>query len=247
MRYHAALLLTGLLLTGWLVADEPPRELDKAARAAAQAELARLNGLIGEWRGVGQVRRGSTQGAWQETSVFAWKFTPGSVGIEYRVKGGTHLEAGLIEWDAGRRRFTMQADLPGGARTRLSGELKEDTLTLESDPGASPADSDPVLRITIRRLNEQRVLVLYEQRKPSQTLFARLGEVGCTREGTRLAVSGQSGPECVVTGGAGTIRVSHKGETWFVCCSGCREAFDADPDGVLAEYRAKKKPAAPAK
>jgi YHS domain-containing protein len=43
----------------------------------------------------------------------------------------------------------------------------------------------------------------------------------------------------VVTGGAGTISVTHKGQTYYVCCTGCQQAFEDDPEGVLAEYAAR--------
>jgi YHS domain-containing protein len=33
-----------------------------------------------------------------------------------------------------------------------------------------------------------------------------------------------------VTGGLGTIAVSYKGQTYYVCCGGCKDAFEADPE-----------------
>ena len=78
--------------------------------------------------------------------------------------------------------------------------------------------------------------LLIEKGKSS---FRRVAEIGYTRKGKSLASNGPSGPECVVTGGAGTIRVSYKGKTYFVCCSGCQQAFNDDPEGVLADYRAR--------
>ena len=74
--------------------------------------------------------------------------------------------------------------------------------------------------------------------------YARLAEVGYTRQGGNFA-SGNGLPECIVTGGRATSSLQHEGQTVYVCCSGCREAFLADPDGILAEYatrRAKQKP-----
>ena len=38
--------------------------------------------------------------------------------------------------------------------------------------------------------------------------------------------------------------VMHKGKTYYVCCTGCRDAFNDDPEGILAEYEKNKtKPA----
>lgn len=63
--------------------------------------------------------------------------------------------------------------------------------------------------------------------------------MGYTREGTRLAVEGVSGKECIVTGGEGTIQVTHQGKKYWVCCSGCAAAFEEDPEGILKEYAAR--------
>jgi hypothetical protein len=48
---------------------------------------------------------------------------------------------------------------------------------------------------------------------------------------------------CVVAkeplGSMGTpIKVEHNGEVAFLCCSGCKEAFEADPDKFLAALKA---------
>ena len=45
----------------------------------------------------------------------------------------------------------------------------------------------------------------------------------------------------LVTVGLGTIEVTHNGQTYHVCCTGCRDYFNENPEKVLAEYKAKKK------
>ncbi len=99
-------------------------------------------------------------------------------------------------------------------------------------PIALPADRPA--RITIRPAAEnQRVTVLYE--RGSGEVFSRLAEVSATRVGGDFA-AGAAGPECIVTGGAGTIQVEYKGKTYFVCCTGCKEAFNDDPEKIIKEY-----------
>ena len=66
--------------------------------------------------------------------------------------------------------------------------------------------------------------------------------MGATREGESLAGAAKSNaPECVVSGGLGTMKVMHKGETYYVCCSGCLEAFKDDPEKYIKEFKEKKK------
>ncbi|MEM9703858.1 MAG: hypothetical protein AAF907_15575, partial [Planctomycetota bacterium] len=95
-------------------------------------------------------------------------------------------------------------------------------------------------RLTMRRLNEKRFTLLIERRSSPTGRFRRVAEVGYTRKGQRLAESSLGGPECVVSGGLGTIEVSHAGKTYYVCCTGCVAAFEADPEGTLADYKARK-------
>ena len=70
-------------------------------------------------------------------------------------------------------------------------------------------------------------------------------ELSRTRAGSssrsNAFAAGESYPVCIVTEGRGTIPVKYKGQTYYVCCSGCKELFDDDPAGVLAEAEARKK------
>jgi len=72
-------------------------------------------------------------------------------------------------------------------------------------------------------------------------LFARKYQVGLTNQNEPFANSGSAEPECVVSGGKGTIQVSHNGKTYYVCCTGCRDEFKAEPEKYIAEFEAKKK------
>ena len=133
-------------------------------------------------------------------------------------------------------KFHLQWTSPEGTVRDLSGKIEESKLVLASEPD----DEKEVYRVTITSLNELRTLILFEKRKSDQQSYTRIAEVGYTREGTRLAGPGGGQPECVVTGGLGTIKVTHEGQTYYVCCTGCQQAFNDDPKGILAEYKARR-------
>ena len=114
----------------------------------------------------------------------------------------------MLSYDPQKKTYLLSAVMPDGKKRDYTGQLSKDTLILESPPGKDGA----VYRISIRRLNEKRTLVLFEQRNQGQSFYYRLAEVGYTRAGTRLAESGSGGPECIVTGGTGTIQVSYQGK-----------------------------------
>jgi YHS domain-containing protein len=220
-------LWTGALLAG-------PQEGDKSTKAAKEA-LSQFNSLIGGWRGTAQPRRGSAAGSWRESAEWVWDFSRPAPAIRYVVTDGKLLKSARITFDDKANVYRASVELPDGAKRDYSGTFGDDRLVLTSEPDAK----NEIHRITITRLNEKRTIVLFERKRATARGAARVAEVGYTREGTRLAVEGGDGPECVVTGGKGTIRITYKGQTYYVCCSGCKQAFDENPEKILAEYRAR--------
>jgi hypothetical protein len=92
-------------------------------------------------------------------------------------------------------------------------------------------------------LHANRFLYRYEVQPTDRPAFTRLYQVGVTKEGEPFAGKGDALPECIVSGGLGKIQVSYKGQTYFVCCSGCRSAFNDAPEKFIKEAAAKKAPA----
>lgn len=208
-----------------------------AERPAAQHELERLNPLIGEWRGVAQPQRGSNRGAWQQTAQWVWNFDDDAPAIDHVVTGGRLIRSARLTFDSESGLYRFRVTDPAGRVRTAQGRLTDNHLVLESVPG----DDGDVTRITITLLSGDRTLVLHERRPAGQQRFLRIAEVGYTRSGVRLARSGAGQPECIVTGGAGTIEVTYQGKTYYVCCSGCKQAFDADPAGIIAEAAERRK------
>ncbi len=233
-------LLLVLLVGGWGAAEETaPKSMSPAKTiSAAKEALTPFQDLVGGWIGTGQPKRNSTSGAWREKAQWRWKFAGEQVSLEYAVEEGKLLKSAHLLFDPKSKSFRLKTIEIGAAKDQTVereyvGEPNGNKLVFDT-PEKEGAEGR---RITITRLNEKRTLVLFEQKGADQNFFNRIAEVGYTREGTRLAESDQTGPECVVTGGAGTIKVSFKGETYWVCCTGCRDAFNDDPEGVLADYR----------
>ena len=243
LRHGAAFgLVLVLMASGWGIAqDAPPKSpVSAGAKSASKDALTPFQDLVGGWNGTGQPKRNSATGAWREKAEWRWKFRDDQVTLEYAVEEGKLLKSAQLSFDPKSKAFQLKTIESGTAKDQViereyvgessGNKLVFDTLAKEGTESR---------RITITRLNEKRTLVLFEQKGAGQNFFNRIAEVGYTRDGTRLAESDQTGPECVVTGGAGTIKVSHKGETYWVCCTGCRDAFNDDPEGVLADYRKK--------
>lgn len=202
---------------------------------SAKTALAEFNDLIGGWRGIGQPQRGSARGAWKETADWAWSFEKDKPpALVYAVKDGKLLQSVRLTYDPKTTEYRADVTYADKTSRKFVGSLEKTKLPLVSEPD----DEGIRQRLTITRLNEKRTLVLLE-REIAEDRFFRIAEVGYTREGTRLAIPGANGPECVVTGGRATTPVQYMGKTYYVCCTGCRQAFEDDPAGIIAEYEKK--------
>jgi len=206
---------------------------DSKSTKSAKEALSQFNSLIGGWRGTAQPRRGSAAGSWRESAEWVWDFSQPAPAIRYVVTDGKLLKSARITFDEKANTFRASVELPDGTTREYSGKFEEDHLVLNSQPDSK----NEIHRLTVTRLNDKRTIVLFEKKRATSRGLARVAEVGYTREGTRLAVEGGDGPECVVTGGKGTIPITYKGQTYYVCCSGCKQAFNENPEKILAEYK----------
>ena len=229
------LCLAAFVAIGSAAAEEPSQiESDRRALAGAQT-------LVGNWRGVGQPKRGSSQGAWTEEAQWSWHFADGRAELVGTVTGGKYFDELRIQPGAKADELVLVAQSKGQGDAakksqRFAGSRGEDGLVFTA---AEPQGEGPA-RITFRLVaGGDRLLALFEKRLGPNS-YARLAEIGSTRQGSSFAKNAVSGPECIVTGGLGTIAVEHNGKKYFVCCTGCRDLFNDDPEAVLADYQKRK-------
>jgi hypothetical protein len=235
--FVAAFCLSWLSISSLATAAE--EKAASAAELAAQKEqLAKVQKLVGSWKGVGQPQRGSTKDSWIETADWAWRFSPERTTLFTRTeKGKFFAKLELIAGETAGSYTLVATPTAGGEVVRYQGKLDADEkLILEqtSAPEGLPQ------RISLRFVADgKRLLVLYEGKTKFSDQLVRIAEVGMTRAGSGFG-QGAQGPECVVTGGAGLIAVEHMGQKYFVCCTGCRDYFNANPEQALAEYKERK-------
>jgi YHS domain-containing protein len=224
---------SGGLAWSWSWAADAP----KPGRRADQAALKPYGALVGGWRGVGQVERGKVKGSWPEQADWAWKLSADAAALEGKIAKGKYLKSLVLHPGKEPHTYTADAVLADDSTRTFTGKGEEEKpLVLTADPPGGAG----VRRITLTPLHGTRLLVLLEAQDPDNGRFYRLGEVGYTRQGVAFAV-GESGPVCIVTEGRGTLPVSYKGKTYYVCCSGCRDLFNENPEAILAEAAGRQK------
>ena len=209
-----------------------------ADRQTDQEALKPFGGFVGDWRGVGQLERGKTKGAWRESANWAWKLSKDSAALAMTVEKGKYLKSALLKPGNAPGAYVLEAVLADGTSRVFQGKATDPTQPLILEASGKTTG---LRRIKFTPLHETRLLMLLEASNEGDSKsLARLGEVGFTREGVAFA-SGDGAPVCIVTEGRGSSKVTYQGKTYWVCCSGCKDLFDDNPEAVLAEAEARKK------
>ena len=214
--------------------NEGHKEKASAPILKKRESLGKLQNYIGEWRGVGQPKRGSTKDSWVEKSGWAWNFAAGDVALQFNSADAKFFRSATLRPGAKADEYELTAKTATGAEIKYAGPLGPEGLILIAAKQVEGAPS----RVSIRLVAAgDRMVVLYERQSEPER-YTRLAEVGSTRVGSGFG-KGTSYVECIVTGGLGTIAVTHQGKTYYVCCTGCRDYFNDNSEDVLAEYRAR--------
>jgi hypothetical protein len=228
----AAPLLLAVLATGAVApaADDPPKRSPKEALQA-------FNALIGSWRCTGEpngTREEKQKGFWQEGVAWQWQFKGDDCWLAATFDKGKYFTAAELHYlpEADRYRLTLHT----AAKDDLvfEGELKDKRLTAER----TDDQTKETQRLVISLLHSNRYLYRYEVKPADHSSFTQVYQVGATKEGVAFA-SADDGPECVVSGGLGTLTTVYKGKTYYFCCTGCRDAFKDNPEKYIKEFDAR--------
>jgi hypothetical protein len=203
-------------------------------------KLRELQEFIGQWNlnGSTKMRPGPRDKFWTENVDWSWKFKGDDCWLTVTFKGGKFLTAGEVRWSIKDRVYELTGTPPGSKeKVAFRGTLKDDKLTFER--------VDPKTKETQRvRMNTAaegiRFVYLVDRKNEGGTIWKLEYMVAGNKKGESLAKK-EKKPECVVSGGLGTTPVTYNGETFYVCCSGCLEAFKENPKKYVDEFKKSKK------
>jgi hypothetical protein len=207
------------------------------AKRTLKEALQPFNDLIGTWRATCEPGQGTREekqkNFWTEGISWEWQFKGDDAWLKVAFDKGKHYTAGELRYlpDTDRYRLTLQT--PAKATEVFEGVFENKRLILER------TNNKDKQRLTINLLHNNRHLMRFEVAADGQKSFTPIWLAGVTKEGVPFA-SGDDKFECVVSGGLGTMPVVYKGKTYYVCCIGCRDAFNDNPAKYVAEFEARK-------
>lgn len=205
--------------------------------------------LLGDWKGLSQ-KAVTDHPVW----VYDWVSDPKFPGMKITSDTGAYIRNGRLSYLPASDQFEFKATDPTGNQRVFRGTFIEPVRDVAGDEKKlqrtyklqltepEPNSAGEQWRITFNQQENNRY-ILEVDRKRGSGPFSRVDTVHTQREGTSFALSetDYGDKTCIISQGLGTISVSYKGQSFWVCCSGCKAAFEDDPEKWIAKWEEKKK------
>jgi hypothetical protein len=231
-------LLAGTALLALTLLARAGFSADKDEPSTPKEALQALNDFIGEWNGNGGPVKANppSSALWKETLSWSWRFKGDDAWLTLAVQNGKYYKGGELRWLPDTKRYQLTLTDKTGKKQVFAGELKDDVLVLERTDPATKETQQIKMNTAAEGI---RLIVLVSHKPEGRTLYVKDYQVACGKVGESLGRA-EKKTECVVSGGLGTIPVSYGGKTYYVCCSGCKDAFLENPEKYIKEYEARK-------
>jgi len=208
-----------------------------------------FNVLLGEWSGKTKKQFEGFAKIDSQKWVWDYKTDREHPSVAFASEKNIYFHHAWLTYAADKKVFRLTVEDPEKEKRVLEGTWTDGGEPKQESDGkkmqwtyklqltqVEPPDGD-LLRVDFfLRENNEYMVTLF--RKPAKSMqFMQVDVVRAQREGTSFAVadSDNPGPKCIVSGGLGTMTVTHNGKSYPVCCSGCKAAFEEDPERWLAK------------
>lgn len=225
--------------------------------ADAMEKLKPLQVVLGQWRGTTRKEFEGFKAVDQHEWVWDLQSDPAQPALALQSDKSPYLRSARLTWDAARNQFALQATDREGVERHFVGDFTEPVreivgpddklhrvfrLQLTQTPESTAQTGGEAWQLALAQQENNRYLLQVDKRRGAAA-FRRYDTVSTQREGTSFALddSDYRDKTCIISQGLGTIMVSFKGRTYWVCCTGCKAAFEDDPETWIA--RAEKRAA----
>ncbi len=225
-RFPLALLAIAFALPVFAADTPSEKEL-----AQAKEELQKLSEFVGKWKTNGE---GSVEGKktiWKETWEWSWKFAKdGDSSLAAKITDSKFFQEGTIRYDLKAKNYAVKLKDAKGDEQDYAGVLDKKGNFVMTRTDEKSSDVHTVKLSTAAsgiRLNFN-----YEVQTGGKGLASTVYKANGNKDGESLG-GGAKKPECIVTGGAATIKVNIKGVDYWVCCSGCADELKDHPEKYI--------------
>ncbi len=214
------------------------------------AAMKPLQALLGLWEG--KTRKPIEGFSAVDAPRWVWDFQthPEQPALVVQTKGNPYLTEGRMTFLVDEQKYRFESKDKEGDERVYEGTFIEQPRQEDVDGDTIP---DQIYKLQLTQIvdestntiwqlvfnqqeNNRYLMELYRKRGSAD--FARFDTVANQRENTSIAKSEDDYGErtCVITQGLGTAKVSHDGKTYWVCCSGCKAEFEAEPAKWIARF-----------
>ena len=220
----------------------PEKQLDDVKKALKPIQV-----VLGPWHAIIDKTKTYEDLQW----VWDWKTDRAQPALAMATKEeGAYFKTARLTYLVDEEKFQMTLTDKDGKQRLLQGVFTaEPTDQPGEDKKQTPqrtyklqltetGDAKDRWQIVMNQQDNNRYLFELSQLRGSR--FVRFDTMASQREGTSFALDDSDFKEktCVISQGLGTMQVSHKGKSYWVCCSGCKAAFEDDPEKWIAKFEA---------
>ena len=214
------------------------------------AALKPIQVLLGKWQGLIKNASRSEVHDW----VWDLKTDPVFPALVLNVRDGEFFTNARLTYDPRVDQFLMTTVDEEDVTLSFTGKFKAEPKDVPSEDGkgvertfqlelTENADSGRGTRFqyVFKQQHNNRYLVDVNRAR-GRAKFQQFDVIGSQRDGVSFAKADDDYGDktCIISGGLGTSTVTYKGRTFYVCCSGCKAAFDDEPERWIARYEEQK-------
>jgi hypothetical protein len=233
----------------------PSKPVNEAENMASVVQaLQPLQIMLGKWRGTTQKKFNGFNAVEELDWVWDFRTDRAQPALVTTSDNSQYMRSGRLTYLPREKKYQLTLTPPKGEPKILQG-------TWEEEPADANGDDDKPQRTyklalqQVAPMEEEQWQVVFNQRdnnryhvelsrKRGSGEFMRVDTVGTQRANTSFALNDEDYKDrkCIISGGLGTIQVSYKGKSYWVCCTGCKAAFEEEPERWLAKLPDKDKP-----
>lgn len=210
------------------------------------AALKPLQIVMGKWEGV------FSKGGTGETHDWVWDLQTDRKypALALSAPEGNYFKKARITYDPASDKYRMETVDADRIVRQFEGGWEVEPADVPGDDGKTlhrtfklkltelPGENEERWEFVFAQKDNNRYQMFASRARGTSPRFTLRNVLGSQRSGTSFAQADDDYGDrtCVISQGLGTIAVSYQGKSYYVCCTGCKAAFEDDPAMWIARF-----------